>query len=86
MAEYLTVDEVAAWLRVSRQSLYHWHSHGGGPPCQKVAGRLRYTRAGVEKWVAAGAPTPPRPRGRAKARRGRVRAASRPGKRKVRDS
>jgi hypothetical protein len=76
MADLMTSVEVAEWLRVSRQTLHHWHSYGGGPPCTKVGGRLLYDRAAVTKWLASGAPVPTRPRKLQAPRRRKVSARS----------
>jgi len=51
----LTVREVADWLAINENTLHHWrHSHRG-PRSLTVGGRIRYRRADVEEWLAAGA-------------------------------
>jgi excisionase family DNA binding protein len=48
----LTADEVAAWLRKPKQTLYAWRARGQGPRGLKVGGDLRYRRSDVEAWLA----------------------------------
>jgi excisionase family DNA binding protein len=50
--ELMTVEEVAAYLRVPVGTLYQWHYLGTGPACAKIGRHLRYRRADVEAWVA----------------------------------
>lgn len=53
LPELLTVEEVAALLRVERGTLYTWNYMGRGPVCQKVGSRLRYRRSDVLAWLDA---------------------------------
>jgi excisionase family DNA binding protein len=48
-----TPDEVAAYLRVPKATLYQWRWKNYGPPAAKVGRGLRYLRADVEAWLAA---------------------------------
>jgi len=48
----MTVEEVAAWLRVSRDSVYRW-VRAGRLPALKVAGAIRVHRAEVLRYGGA---------------------------------
>ncbi|MFI6078896.1 helix-turn-helix transcriptional regulator [Actinoplanes sp. NPDC051343] len=47
----LTIDEVVAWIRKPKATLYSWHSRGQGPPAIRVGNVLRYRRSDVEQWL-----------------------------------
>lgn len=47
----LTVEEVAAWLRVEPGTVYRWSVDGSGPARVKVGTAVRYRRAAVEAWL-----------------------------------
>lgn len=49
--EILTIDEVAAWVRLPRQTLYSMRARGLGPPAAKLGKHLRYRRSDVERWI-----------------------------------
>jgi excisionase family DNA binding protein len=56
-----TADEVAALLAVSRRCLERWVSAGRLPPGARLAlpGRtVRFSRAVIDQWIAAGCPRP----------------------------
>jgi hypothetical protein len=36
------VDDVAAYLKILKQTLYRWRTEGIGPPAKKVGRHLRY--------------------------------------------
>lgn len=48
--EIMTVQEVAAFLRVSERTVYDWAT-GGTIPCGKLGTTWRFKRLEVEKWV-----------------------------------
>jgi PTS system nitrogen regulatory IIA component len=48
--EILTVQEVAAFLRVSERTVYDWAT-AGTIPCGKLGTTWRFKRSEVEKWV-----------------------------------
>lgn len=56
--EFLTIAELAAWLKIPTQTLYGWNSRGGGPKVTKVGRHVRYRRSDVEAWLDG--TTPPR--------------------------
>jgi putative molybdopterin biosynthesis protein len=53
MAELLTTDEAAAYLRLSERKLYALVANGA-VPCTKVTGRWLFPRAALDRWVMAG--------------------------------
>lgn len=48
----MTVDEVAALLRVGRKTLLNWRPLGIGPCGFRVGGAVRYRRVEVDRWLA----------------------------------
>lgn len=63
---WMTLEEVAAYLRLSRSKLYSM-AQTGAVPCSKVAGRWRFFRPEVDAWMLQQRPapaTPPREDGR----------------------
>jgi excisionase family DNA binding protein len=58
MAELLTTDEAAAYLRLSERKLYELVANGA-VPCTKATGRWLFPRAALDRWIMAGliAPT-----------------------------
>lgn len=67
---FMTIGEVARFLRIPKATLYTWRTRrpGYGPPGFKVNGMLRYRRSEVVAWAEnfrepSPAPTPyPSPR------------------------
>lgn len=53
MAEYLTTEEAAAYLRIKERKLYDLVA-AGAVPCSKVSGKWLFPRASLDHWVAAG--------------------------------
>jgi putative molybdopterin biosynthesis protein len=53
MAELLTTDEAAVYLRLSERKLYELVAQGA-VPCTKVTGRWLFPRAALDRWVTAG--------------------------------
>jgi excisionase family DNA binding protein len=45
-------DEVAAYLKVPKRTLYRWRTTGYGPPGKRVGRHLRYQASEVVEWVA----------------------------------
>ncbi|GAA2587626.1 hypothetical protein GCM10010399_17030 [Dactylosporangium fulvum] len=50
MDKTLSIDEVAAILRVPKGTLYQWRSRRKGPKARKVGRHLRYDPADVQAW------------------------------------
>ncbi len=48
--EILTIEEVAALLRVSERTVYEW-ANKGEIPCGKLGTSWRFKRSEIEKWV-----------------------------------
>jgi excisionase family DNA binding protein len=48
-----TVDDVADYLGVPKQTLYQWRTRGYGPAGCRVGKHVRYLRVDVEAWVEA---------------------------------
>lgn len=53
MADLLTTDEAADYLRLSERKLYELVANGE-VPCTKVTGRWLFPRAALDRWVLAG--------------------------------
>jgi predicted DNA-binding transcriptional regulator AlpA len=51
VTELMTLDEVAAVLKVSRKSLLNWRSHRVGPQGFRIGKAVRYRRDEVERWL-----------------------------------
>jgi excisionase family DNA binding protein len=49
--EYLTIDDVARLLQVSRRTVNQWRRMGRGPRSFRLPKGVRYRRADVELWV-----------------------------------
>ena len=47
----MTVDEVAAYLRIPRGSVYKL-AQRGGIPCQKVGRHWRFRRQTIDEWLS----------------------------------
>lgn len=47
----LTIGEVAEYLQVPVQTLYHWRYKRTGPQGLRVGRFVRYQRADVEAWI-----------------------------------
>ncbi len=47
---YLTLDEVASYLRVRRGTIYSWVK-SGKMPGWKVVGQWRFSRREIDRWV-----------------------------------
>lgn len=48
--EWMTIEEVADYLKLSRSKLYDM-AQNGEIPCSKVAGRWRFFRAEIDDWM-----------------------------------
>jgi excisionase family DNA binding protein len=46
----MTVDEVAAYLRIPRSSIYKL-AQEGRIPCQKAGRRWRFHREAIDRWL-----------------------------------
>jgi excisionase family DNA binding protein len=50
--EILTTDEVAALLKIPKQTIYRWNVMGSGPPYYRLGKHARWKRSEVMAWVA----------------------------------
>ena len=57
--EWMTIEEVADYLKLSRSKLYDM-AQSGEIPCSKVAGRWRFLRPEVDRWMLKQRPNPSR--------------------------
>ena len=53
MADLLTTEEAAVYLRLSERKLYELVAHGA-VPCTKVTGKWLFPKAALDRWLAAG--------------------------------
>ena len=58
LEQLLTVEDLAAYLDVPRQTIYDWRVHGRGPRARRIGKRLRFTAVDVKAWVDAQAEPP----------------------------
>jgi excisionase family DNA binding protein len=52
--ELLTIDDVAALLKVPKSTLYQWSYQGEGPPVVRIGRHLRYPRDLLDDWIDSG--------------------------------
>jgi excisionase family DNA binding protein len=52
--ELLTIDDVAAVLKVPKSTLYQWSYLGEGPPVVRVGRHLRYPSHRLDAWIESG--------------------------------
>ena len=52
----LTIDEVAMLVRMSTRNIQRWKSAGWFPKEVNIGGSVRWRRADIVAWVAAGCP------------------------------
>lgn len=54
LAGFLTIEEAAEYLRVSRWTLYKWAAEGR-VPCLRLGKLLRFERVRLDEWMRSGA-------------------------------
>ena len=47
----LAPEDVAAFFRVPKSTLYAWRYRGEGPPALRIGKHLRYKREDVLEWI-----------------------------------
>jgi len=52
LPDLLTIEEVATYLKISKNTLYGWRVSGQGPAARLLRKHLRYHRDDVLSWVA----------------------------------
>ena len=50
---WLSVDEIARYLGVSRDTIYNWIS-GGGMPSHRIGRFWKFKKDAVDRWVESG--------------------------------
>jgi excisionase family DNA binding protein len=50
---FMTLEEVAEYLRTPVNTLRYWRHKGEGPQAGRFGGRLMYRRTDVDAWAAA---------------------------------
>ena len=58
LEQLLSVEDLAAYLDVPKQTIYDWRVNGRGPRARRIGKRLRFTAADVRAWVDAQAEPP----------------------------
>jgi len=53
LAEFMTIEELAAELGRNKRTLDRWDALGIGPPRTRVGRTVLYRRSSVQKWLAA---------------------------------
>jgi excisionase family DNA binding protein len=51
LGDYLSVDELAQYLQLSKETIYHWRLEGTGPKATKLGKHLRFSRENVQAWL-----------------------------------
>ena len=49
----MTIDEVAAYIQLPKNTLYKLRSQGNGPRAARLGRHLRYRRSDVDAWITA---------------------------------
>jgi excisionase family DNA binding protein len=49
--ELMSLEETAAYLRISKFTLYTWRSRGDSPPGIRVGSFVRYRKSDVDEWL-----------------------------------
>jgi excisionase family DNA binding protein len=52
-SDLMSVQDLAEYLGVARQTIYQWRYQGFGPDSVRVGGAVRYRRAEVDAWLEA---------------------------------
>ena len=53
LAEFMTVEELAAELGRNKRTLDRWDALGIGPPRTRMGRTVLYRRSSVQKWLVA---------------------------------
>ena len=56
--ELLNVDEAAAYLGVSKWTIYSWYRAGEGPDRFRLGRCIRYSRSTLDAWMDANVEAP----------------------------
>lgn len=47
------IDDLAAYLKIPKPTIYEWRKKGYGPPAIRLGKRLRYDPIAVREWLAS---------------------------------
>ncbi|MEU3273549.1 helix-turn-helix domain-containing protein [Saccharomonospora sp. NPDC006951] len=50
-SKLLTIDDLADYLSIPKNTLYQWRTKGYGPPGKRVGKYVRYRESDVDTWV-----------------------------------
>ena len=50
--QWLTAEDLAAELRIPKQTIYKWRVEGFGPTAHKIGRHLRFSREDVDDWYS----------------------------------
>jgi DNA-binding transcriptional MerR regulator len=53
LAEFMTIEELAAELGRNKRTLDRWDALGIGPPRTRMGRTVLYRRSSVQKWLVA---------------------------------
>ena len=51
LEEMLTLDELCAWLKIPKTTIYKQRWEGTGPPAYRLGKHLRFDRAEILEWL-----------------------------------
>lgn len=51
LPDLLTIDEVADYLSVTKNTVYGWRKERTGPPAIKIGKHLRFPKGALLEWV-----------------------------------
>lgn len=49
--DFMTIDEVANYLHVERDTIYRSRANGHFPPAARILGRLRWRREDIDSYI-----------------------------------
>jgi len=49
----MSIDQLAAYTGIPKNTLYYWRAQGSGPRGMKLGKYVRYRRADVQDWLNA---------------------------------
>jgi len=58
LAEFMTIEKLAAELGRNKRTLDRWDALGIGPPRTRMGRTVLYRRSSVQKWLSALSPIP----------------------------
>lgn len=52
LPDLLTIEEVADFLQISKNTLYFWRQKGDGPPALSLGRHLRFPKEDLRGWLS----------------------------------